>query len=80
MEAMAAEQLNRSYTRLSLIPKLLGLPFGTQLLVGDIASFTGEDKNGNKLSCFRTNKGFIKRLGIAARLCSERKNPRLPKS
>lgn len=65
MAVSSAEQLNINYIRLPKNAKLSGLPFGLQQVIGEIYSFTGKDKGGKELSCFRTWEKFQERCCVS---------------
>ncbi|MGN0805351.1 MAG: hypothetical protein ACI4MS_08215 [Candidatus Coproplasma sp.] len=55
-------QLN-SYIRLPRILK--GLSFSVQQVIGEIFSFTGIDKGGNQLTCYRSYEKFVERCYVS---------------
>ncbi len=63
-EATATTKFN-NYNYFKLPYKLKGLSLGTQFVVGEVYSFTGESKRGDELNCRRKYSGFQERLGYS---------------
>ncbi len=59
-----AEQLNNNYIQLPLGKPFAKLSMSILQVIGEVYSFTGKDKSGKQLSCYRSYERFEERCGV----------------